>query len=134
MNIHPITYIISAYRPDRDFVSNRIAHDALRQLLQVAGYGIKQVDGVYKGQKEKSFVVVGATDNAILSLAWTFSQESVLKLHGDRHADLLYTNGVVEPLGKFVAVGQAEALKHDSYTYCPVNDTFYIIEVATHAY
>ena len=78
----------------------------IRKSLKSLDFAFKEVDGVYKGDKENTFVIPYLTTNELLSLIALgkhFSQESLLLLDKDRNASLLFMDRprkAIE-LGKF---------------------------------
>lgn len=90
--------------------------------------GFKQVDGVFNGASEKSYVI--SAEHEVLAQAFciAYNQECYLYLHNDRHAELRNPHGkVISSLGKFKAVTKAIATVQD-HTYDASLDTYFIIE------
>lgn len=127
MNIFPVVHIMSAFVSSNSNETNEHNHSKLKAELTDSGYGVKEVMGCYNGQLEKSLVVLGLSDTLAKALAFKYNQESILKLHNDRFAELHFTNGEIVPLGQFVAVGRDEALENMGYTFDETTNTHYIV-------
>lgn len=94
---------------------DRLMHD-----LRVMGLRWKEVQGCYKGAKERSFVVVNDSETVepiIRELARFYAQESYLKVtENDRKAFLVYLNDLTaQPIGYFRQVDTCV----DDYTIDP---------------
>jgi len=80
----------------------------------------KQSIGVYKGSKERSFVVVVNDQAEIDTLAGfafkSFGQESILHQDSNQLARLVYSDGKMETLGKLVQVSKELAETLENYT------------------
>ena len=78
----------------------------------------KSVQGMYKGHKENSFLVIVRDFKEISlmnNLAWAYHQESILYCDQDRNAFLVYCDGTpADALGVFQKVDSVEGL--DAYT------------------
>ncbi len=106
---------ISAERPGMDAVASKRANNKLRSELLRRGYKPVEAQGVYKGESEPSFLVVGIEPEDARALGSTFDQESVLTNHG-----LLYSDGRIEPPGpdgstRVVIGGQEIEFTGDQY-------------------
>jgi hypothetical protein len=125
MNIHtktPVVILALNFGSERDE----------KALLAVAGLGervIKTVEGAYKGQIERSFVLdVGHSGpnfgelnlnifDAVLRFAEAYKQESVLFLSYSRDAQLIYCHSRdVVNLGQWKSVPKAEAIRGTNWT------------------
>ena len=97
---------------------NDWAHESTYRLLDAEGIGHVFVNGVYKGESERSFLVNGRHLARVLEIASQYAQESVLYIHSDRHAELLdpKTGGVIQSLGQFREVDARESVNLESYT------------------
>lgn len=109
--------------------SNDFAHMLGENALKVENISFKDVDHVYKGVKERSFLVEAKHDDAVFDLAVDFGQESVLYVDPKRQAFLVYIGtGDVRPIGQFTEVAKDEALKHDAMTLDIATGKYYIVK------
>ena len=99
-------------------------------VLADAGLKFKQLDGMYNGEKERSYLVpfVSADEfSVILNLARSYDQESILVSDEYRECQLLFLNtNKVEYLGELTAVSESEARRESAYTFDPVSGTYWI--------
>ena len=106
-------------------VQNEYRSHKLATTLGEMGFGFKHVQGMYKGSREASFLVVihGPDElSAILNLGFDFGQESILYADQDRNAKLIYCDGHdTEPLGVLQRVESVEGL--DAWTHDPGDDS-----------
>lgn len=119
MNVRNKFIILSAFRTEADAVTNYHKHAVTAATLANYGFGFKQVEGVYKGSKELSYVVVYYTPEQrqfLIDMANSLEQEAVLDVDSQRDAVLVYANGDMQPVGRFASVGEAKALTLDGYT------------------
>lgn len=116
----PDFYIMAANGKENEFMNE------LNQL----GLSYKEVEGSYKGIKERSFIIIdeGIDEAIIEELAQSYKQESYLKVVTEnRDALLVFTNGgYSEPIGNFTAVSKDEALSADAYTYDSMFSQYYL--------
>lgn len=128
MNVFKETLLFSAERPNQNNVER---NTLMRTMLDELNINYKLVNGVYEGTNELTFVVTPKNDvekQTLVDIALKqFSQDCVLELDSNRTARLLF-NGESKTIGKFVSCNRNEALKRDSYTYCPVNNSYYIVK------
>ena len=114
---------------------------AMLERKALADHGIlnyKAVEGSYKGEKERSYVVTFQTLEdlqQILHVARTYKQESILVVDVERNAQLMFLNtysGGTMPkyVGKFKNVPKFEALEQEAWTYDPENNYYYICKEA----
>lgn len=101
-------------------------------VLEAAGFTsktYKELDGSYKGQTEKSYIVDAEHLETVMQLARMHNQESILLLDQDRNASLYYIkSGLNTPIGRLVPTSEAVALSKDAWSYRPDLNTFYIVE------
>lgn len=102
-----------------------------QQILDFNGFiNYKQVNGVYKGQTELSYVISTPTPETlqnVYNLAKQYSQESILFVDADRNAELVYINtGKRVALGGFKCVNRTEAYQNDAFTHDPSTDYYYL--------
>lgn len=116
-------YIFSAERVGAK--DNDLRTKELLYLLQDSGVPFAFCTGVYKGNQEVSFLVEGYRwREDILRLARLYGQESVLEIHPDGGADLVFLDGSpAKPIGTIREV--ASVYGHDSATL--VNDRCYVV-------
>lgn len=135
MNIHTRTPVVI-------LALNLESEEVERAAFERAGLSarvLKQVEGAYKGQVERSYVVdVGQHGqyhgelhkealNAALMLAETYAQESVLFLSYRRDAQLIFCNSRdVVDLGRWHAVHERKAIAQDAWTRD--GSQYYIVE------
>ena len=90
--------------------------------LRRKGVDIHPVTGCYKGKVENSFACYVEDDaklNLVVTLAYVWSQESILVIEENDRVKLLYPtlHGYDETrLGEWKSVSEAEALKCDAWT------------------
>ena len=117
-------YIVSTYQSGTIELANLNAHDATRRLLEALHIPHKEVWGVYQGNKEQSFVIVGKQYQTIVEkLAKQYNQECYLHIHNDNFSELVYTDRKTA-IGYFTNVSATEARGHASYT--EDNGQFYV--------
>jgi hypothetical protein len=126
--------IVPAARPGLNAAQNKVRHDTLEGLLEVAEIPHKPVQGSYQGQLEDSFVVL-TTPVAALAIAQRFGQESILCVDGDRQAVLHYTGlnpdaepYAPQPIGRWRAIPKVLALQKSAWTYDESTDTYYVAD------
>jgi hypothetical protein len=110
-----------------DNVSTKEQAQSLVEWFQYLGHKIKQVEGVYKGHKEISFVASDSLIDHPLVKQLTKNQESILILEGEqenkRKAWLKYLNSnVLEFLGYWQST---DTIPESDYTYYPLSNTYY---------
>lgn len=129
MNIHPVIYIFSVEKSDLSWATNTKNTIKVGELLTKLGIPFSKASGVYKGQSERSFVVVDhalVLESFIKQLCSEYKQECYLKAHTDRTAQLIFMDGYTEDLGHLLNVGQSRALQKEVYTY--VDSQWFITE------
>jgi len=99
--------------------------------LEVDKIPFLEVEGFYKGDSEKSLMVLTSGEFAFktcFELARIFNQESVLTRDNENNARLVYLNNSQPPLrlGKLIQVSEVEARSQDSFTYVPKTNEYYI--------
>lgn len=104
---------------------NEVNTKTVERTLKDMEFSFSNVEGSYKGNKEKGFLVVvnDYTDiTNIESLAKTYNQESILLSGKDRKSQLVYMDGSTSAqLGTLRNVPKTVALKKDSYTEVLIN-------------
>ena len=128
MNISKQVVILSAENSTNTFEGNRQRTTTLEGMLEDIGLPFERATGVYKGQREASFVVIvrDETDIDILKgFAFNnFNQEAVLLQDSNQEAHLIFRNGSSERLGRLEQVSEEIAMSQDSFTL--LNDSYYI--------
>ncbi len=118
-----------------DGITTQEQAENLVQWVSYHGFTIKQVEGVYKGQKEISFVASYSFTKHPLFAYLTQGQETVLILkeegeNNTRKAFLAVPSALDNPwfIGYWQSV-EREPIGLD-YTYCPLNKAYYTIKQA----
>lgn len=127
MNAESPFIVLSSDRASNSAELNAAERDLFERQLRARNLDFKQVDGVYKGTRETSYVVLtpttGDEQNAI-SLARRYGQESVLLVDANRYATLVFLNPgqggphikELKGVGHWRATDRTEAETQDSYT------------------
>lgn len=94
--------------------------------------GFKPLIGSYNGITENSYIMPAEGNlDLIKSYATMYGQESIMLLHGDNHAELVYLNGPRkgerQGLGTLKAVSEAEARRQLGWTLDPSNGQYYTV-------
>ena len=102
-------------------------------LIKLVGAkSLKQVRGCYKGAKEVAFVVYCKDRDALIDLAETYNQESILFLDSSRRATLFFIDprhpDGTEYIGRFQEVPIEEALAAEAYTFDISQNSYYIVK------
>ena len=122
-------YIVSVHHINKSKLINTTNHLTIKAMLACNGIWHKEVIGVYKGGKEKSFILKDA--NIAYQIATQYNQESLLELsetiaHGLRRASLKYISRLLTiDLGYFRDVPKDKALRQDSYTLDNTTGKYY---------
>ena len=102
------------------------------KLLESYGLtAIKEIEGVYRGNSETSWMIVlkdEQTLDVVRELASIHKQESILIVDHDRSAQLEYNDYSTESLGYWKSVPQYVATKQDNYSFHKETDTYYICQ------
>lgn len=127
-NIDPTVYLIlSAELSTLDPERNQDRSLELETLLDSMQVPYKRLAGKYKTQTERSYIVPFSA--GVLKAAKLFGQESVLKLHPDNKAELIYLEtGQSQIIGTLQKVSKAEALELDAWSYRPDLNQFYAVK------
>jgi hypothetical protein len=124
-------YILSAYRPEFTEKENRLRSEQLFKQLERLGLKPIRAKGMYKGERELSFIVPyinTKTRERLFSIAFSmYEQESVLFVDNDKSAYLIYLDNNVEHIGSWEQVDRETAESQDAYTYIRFNDSYYIV-------
>lgn len=130
----PATWGHSSSIGSRAFVIFCVGQDirkvaAFRIWATSENIGFKSLKGCYNGQTEDSFIVA-LTDYPKVT-PWTDGEDSVLVLgscdaRDRRPARLMFNDGSSHHLGLFHSCSREEALKRQSWTYDPTQNTYFI--------
>jgi len=115
--------IISVFRNNKPLFEN--IDNTAKAVTHLQSFGLKTkiVDGVYKGDSEKSILVPIINQNFDLStvkqLASIYDQESILFVDSDRNAKLIFLKNSLgnQNLGKFISVPKGIAIQVENYTF-----------------
>ena len=127
---YPIALIFSVFKPSADNLTNLSKHYRAMVDLKVKGIPFKIVEGQYKGNSERSFIVFGNRGVELgKRIALDANQESVLFLNQDRDAILIECKtGIETALGKFKAVPEHVAKQSTGWTFDNTTNRFFICE------
>lgn len=131
--------IISAERDDLSEFGKRCATAELCAELRALPYGFKSVVGTYKGVSEIAFVIVlpdnvegqDAAVSSVLRLARQHKQESVLRVHRDGAAELLFPGSnhaevaSITPVGQWREITREQAARLAASTFDPHTSKYY---------
>jgi hypothetical protein len=104
--------------------------NAFKTAMAHAGIIVKPLMGMYKGTPEYSFLASMLDYRKIEP--WLNEEESILHIHsfnsdGVPKATLLYLKeGREEPVGRMYPVRKHEALQHDSWSYDPWYNNYFV--------
>lgn len=119
--------IFSHNRNDLGTLANENNGHLMREFLAAEGISYKEVEGVYKGARENSYIASEDYLSVILPILKQFNQECYL--FSDQFRETWYVNcntGEETYLGQLQAVSKQEAEKCDSYTFNPEDNTYWI--------
>lgn len=125
------TIFLSAELSTLDSAENVRRTAILAGHLAVKGYAFRQLQGVYKGSKERSFAVEVSPKEvqSILDLAKSFTQESVLIVDEKNAASLLFIETKVKSkLGKFKIASKEVAEKMENYSYDSSTGKYFVVQ------
>jgi hypothetical protein len=125
---------VSAYNSKLSNEQNHANHEKAIEMLVRDNVQFQVVNGVYKGAKELVFLMASADVDthdqnvtAAYMIGLLFNQESLLEVHNDSTAVLHYLGGDSQQIGNFTQVERIEALSHDSYTFEPVSNRYFVV-------
>lgn len=123
MNRFTPFYIVSGARPDFSSLANGNRTDSLERWLRAGGFATVQVNGCYKGNRERSILIIddapsnSLCESAVMRLARQYEQESVLAVDANRQARLIYCDDrSFESIGQWRGVSKKTAEHSDAYT------------------
>ena len=109
------------------------SEDINKLELHVKGLGwtYKIVDGMYRGQREQSIVIVDRGHNeymleSIKRLGVEHNQECVMSVNLESKATLHYMTGESVMIGVFRQAKEDEVTSHENWTFDRENNTYYI--------
>jgi hypothetical protein len=109
----------------------RARRDLIRYLNHIGYPNPKVLLGCYKGITEASYIAPASLSNDLLPYLTAQGQESVLYLHGDDHAELVYLNGPERgarvSLGTLKPVSMVEAKRLDAWTLDATTNQYYAV-------
>jgi hypothetical protein len=130
--------ILSAERPEYTSEVNQWRSRSLESQLASRDMDQRQLQGVYKGTNERSFLVLlpgGETGyhyaTGLPQLARRWGQESWLYVDANRFASLHYADGRIEALGVWQAATRADAVAADGHTYDPGTGLYFVVRRAS---
>jgi hypothetical protein len=112
-------YLVSGARDDRTARENLERHVELGELLRDNyGWGVKEVEGCYKGMRELSYLVTVPEPTLVVHVvARLFNQETLILVDEDNQATLIGLDFVSEEsLGTFQRITEAEAKASGNWT------------------
>jgi hypothetical protein len=128
-HLKPEIMILSAMKDGYTYEDNMKRHELLKNMLFDIKAAFQEVEGVYKGQRELSVMVVlnnEVTKKVVSKFAFVnFGQESVLISDNNRDSKLHYGNGQMESIGQLTQIPEHQALRLDNYTYVPSTQTYW---------
>lgn len=124
MNVETPFFILSAETDIHTTNENAYRHGMLARQLRREGFAVANCTGVYEGRAEKSLLVIDETPrvvdcfNAVMRLARTYQQKSVLSVDANRNANLVPTDARegARWIGRFLSVTKEAALEGGDYT------------------
>ncbi len=135
MRLNSNKILVSVFQSSQSLEANTANHNKAIEMLTREAIPFQVVKGVYKGSSELSFLL--SSDSAqghfvnqfmALNLGRLFNQESILEVHNDNTAQLLYLNGTtIANLGEFSEVSEQVALGLDSYTFEPLSQRYFAV-------
>lgn len=127
--------ILSAYQSDLSDSENINEHETLEYMLNSWGLSFTECEGMYKGQKEKSFLVIIKSFEwlkFLSNLAWyDFNQESVLTRYNNNIFLSFDYNDRTQPnvyFDSLKSVKESEALKSEGYTKRLDTNQYFILQ------
>lgn len=111
---------------------NNERHAKAIELLQFSDIWHKELEGCYKGIREKSILINRGNSGVGMDLSIKAKQKSILLIgktggHGTRKARIFFLDGAKDkPLGYLRSVNKQIALEHDNYIYDAIANTYYI--------
>jgi len=125
------TIFLSAELSTLDSAENARRSAILSGHLAMKGYNFRQLLGVYKGTKERSFAVEVTPKevNDLLTVAKSFTQESVLIVDEKNYASLLYiATKAKQKVGKFKIASKEVAEKLENYSFDESTGKYFVVQ------
>lgn len=127
-------YILSGALSDYHAVSNQDRTDSLERWLRAEGLATVQVNGCYKGSRERSILVIDERpdndlcESAVMRLARQYDQGSILAVDSNRQARLIHCDcDHVESIGRWHAVGADTVMNNPSASYTERAGQYYTV-------
>lgn len=131
MNIKSI--IFSVFSSDVSIHVNIDRTEYVTASLELDGVNFQLADGVYKGNRETSIIVIDTPKNRalVLGFASLFCQESVLIIDENQNGELVTSAGdYLLTVGRIRCVSERVAKSRDAYT--KVGNAFYVGDEIAH--
>lgn len=124
----PEIVIFSVYQSTCTEQDNKDTHDDVKKSLESNHIPFKEMEGVYQGNKELSFLLKSNYIDTAKKLCKKFNQECYLVSDKDRHTKLIYLDGGEQELGILKRIGKHQLNDVINYTYDPYTDTYWNTE------
>jgi hypothetical protein len=129
MNYKPSIFIFSVYQANQCAAVNEGEHKSVLANLKRLGLRVIELEGCYNRTVEQSILIEGLdTRSTVEELCKFYNQECYLESHSDRNVFLVFPNGTVESIGKFVPVSQSRAFQYESWSYNSSINQYFITE------
>ena len=125
--------LVNTFTPVVIFALNRADEEEDLAVIkaELGIHGRAALHGCYKDDCELSYllpITEGITLDKVLDLAYKYEQEVVLYLDNQRSAYMVHTeDGAKEYIGTYKPVCESVAKKQKSYTYDPINNSYYAV-------
>ena len=116
--------VFSAFNSESTLEDNVSRHITVREFLDAEEIKYIEVEGVYKGEHERSFLVPDTDRARAISenTARSYGQECILLVDANKRAELVYQDGTREQIGTWRRVRLNEA--PNSYTIGPRGEKY----------
>lgn len=129
-------YIVSVYRKDASEEDNTHCHAGVRRFLRARQVPFKELEGMYKGELEYSFLIPATYANVVKQVGIFYEQESILYLDESRYAYFIAPQHVTDGpdvtpndrAGRLDAVDESKLGDYDGYSYDPVQNLYYTVK------
>lgn len=126
---HTPFIIFSGEKSNLSLETNRGITEHIKRMLQIYDIPFKEIEGVYDGVPEKSFLIVGdvTARNVVGRIALAHEQESILFVDQFRNTELHFLDGsAVINLGDWTEVSEEEAKKTEAFSKDISTGKYYI--------
>lgn len=122
-NVTKQAFVLSAERSELSAIENFHRTEELIQLLNKHKLPFNMVEGNYEGSVENSVYIVAENtyNNVIKMLADTFQQECYLRVYSDNHAELVFKDGSIKPVGQWT-----KAINKPEKNYSKVDGLYFV--------